>query len=70
MQTTLLVIIKNRKVDKKYLKNVNTCRKEHVVFVFEISNKISFKFDFENLNRLDLKIELVLEGNLDRYLDL
>ena len=62
--------IKNRKVDEKYLKNVNTCRKEHVVFVFEISNKISFKFDFENLNRLDLKIELVLEGNLDRYLDL
>ena len=64
--------IKNRKVDEKYLKNVNTCRKEHVVFVFEISNKISFKFDFENLNRLelDLKIEIVLEGNLDRYLDL
>ena len=57
--------IKNRKVDKKYLKNVNTCRKEHVVFVFEQD-----KFDFENLNRLDLKIELVLEGNLDRYLDL
>ena len=62
--------IKNRKVDEKYLKNVNTCRKEHVVFVFEISIKISFKFDFENLNRLDFKIELVLEGNLDRYLDL
>ena len=66
MQTSLQSLtIKNRKVDKKYLKNVNTCRKEHVVFVFEQD-----KFDFENLNRLDLKIELVLEGNLDRYLDL